>query len=104
MHETIWPQGQELLGIEWQKYSENQFVEPPITKLKPEGIKSSLPEASKKAYTPPHLRLIKEGKDPEQFMPRSQVKVNSTQTGNFYKLTYPIKIFLQSQINKHLLT
>uniref|UniRef100_A0A034WDL0 Eukaryotic translation initiation factor 2A n=1 Tax=Bactrocera dorsalis TaxID=27457 RepID=A0A034WDL0_BACDO len=81
VHETIWPQGQELLGIEWQKYPENQFAEPVITKIKPEGIKSSLPEASKKAYTPPHLRMIKEGKDPEQFMPRSQVKVNSTQAG-----------------------
>ncbi|XP_011192685.1 eukaryotic translation initiation factor 2A [Zeugodacus cucurbitae] len=81
VHETIWPQGQELLGIEWQKYSENQFIEPVLTKIKPEGIKSSLPEASKKAYTPPHLRMIKEGKDPEQFVPRSQLKVNSTQTG-----------------------
>ncbi|XP_053952891.1 eukaryotic translation initiation factor 2A [Anastrepha ludens] len=82
VHETIWPQGQELLGIEWQKYSDNKFEEPIITKVKPEGIKSSLPEASKKAYTPPHLRMIKEGKDPEQFMPRPQVKTNATLPGS----------------------
>ncbi|CAD7003374.1 unnamed protein product [Ceratitis capitata] len=77
VHETIWPQGQELLGIEWQKFPENQFAEPIITKVKPEGIKSSLPEASKKAYTPPHLRMIKEGKDPDKFLPRSQINSNA---------------------------
>lgn len=56
MHETFWPQGQELLGVEWQQFPENTFQEPVITKAKQEGIKSSQPEASKKAYTPPHLR------------------------------------------------
>lgn len=87
VHETIWPQGQELLGIEWQKFPENQFAEPIITKVKPEGIKSSLPEASKKAYTPPHLRMIKEGKDPDKFLPRSQINSNA-QPGNIYFEAY----------------
>lgn len=56
MHETIWPQGQELLAVEWQQFADNTFTEPTITKAKQEGIKSSQPEASKKVYTPPHLR------------------------------------------------
>ncbi|XP_067647661.1 eukaryotic translation initiation factor 2A isoform X2 [Eurosta solidaginis] len=80
VHETIWPQGQELLGVEWQKYADNTFSEPIISKVKLEGIKSSLPEASKKAYTPPHLRMLKEGKDPDQFIPRPQVKSTHTST------------------------
>lgn len=70
MHETMWPQGQELLGLEWQQFSENTFTEQPITKVKQEGIKSSQPEASKKVYTPPHLRLISEGKNPEKYIPQ----------------------------------
>ncbi|KAH8370794.1 hypothetical protein KR093_005025, partial [Drosophila rubida] len=73
LHETLWPQGQELLGIEWQAYADNTFAEPKITKAKHEGIKSSQPEASKKAYTPPHLRLLKEGKNPEKYLPQSTV-------------------------------
>uniref|UniRef100_A0A1A9WG89 Eukaryotic translation initiation factor 2A n=1 Tax=Glossina brevipalpis TaxID=37001 RepID=A0A1A9WG89_9MUSC len=68
MHETIWPQGQELLGVEWQQVADNVFAEPIITKIKQEGIKSSQPEASKKAYTPPHLRTRKEGKNPEKLI------------------------------------
>ncbi|XP_034103600.1 eukaryotic translation initiation factor 2A [Drosophila albomicans] len=71
LHETLWPQGQELLGIEWQAFADNTFAEPKITKAKHEGIKSSQPEASKKAYTPPHLRLLKEGKNPEKYLPQS---------------------------------
>ncbi|EDV97922.1 GH14427 [Drosophila grimshawi] len=70
LHETFWPQGQELLGIEWQQYADNTFAEPKITKAKHEGIKSSQPEASKKVYTPPHLRLLKEGKNPENYLPQ----------------------------------
>ncbi|KAL7734301.1 hypothetical protein ACLKA6_010640 [Drosophila palustris] len=73
LHETLWPQGQELLGIEWQQYADNTFAEPKITKAKHEGIKSSQPEASKKAYTPPHLRLLKEGKNPEKYLPQPTV-------------------------------
>ncbi|BFF96946.1 eukaryotic translation initiation factor 2A [Drosophila madeirensis] len=69
LHETMWPKGQELLGIEWQQYADQTFPEPKITKAKHEGIKSSQPEASKKAYTPPHLRLLKEGKNPEKYLP-----------------------------------
>ncbi|KAH8305797.1 hypothetical protein KR059_011051 [Drosophila kikkawai] len=73
LHETMWPQGQELLGIEWQQFPDKTFSEPKITKAKHEGIKSSQPEASKKAYTPPHLRLLKEGKNPEQYLPQPSV-------------------------------
>ncbi|XP_064545720.1 eukaryotic translation initiation factor 2A [Drosophila montana] len=73
LHETLWPQGQELLGIEWQQCADNTYAEPKITKAKHEGIKSSQPEASKKAYTPPHLRLLKEGKNPEKYLPQPTV-------------------------------
>ncbi|XP_023306373.2 eukaryotic translation initiation factor 2A [Lucilia cuprina] len=72
LHETIWPQGQELLAVEWQQFADNTFKEPVITKVKHEGIKSSQPEASKKVYTPPHLRFMSEGKNPEKFVPQSQ--------------------------------
>lgn len=73
LHETMWPQGQELLAVEWQQFAENTFAEPKITKAKQEGIKSSQPEASKKAYTPPHLRLLKEGKNPEKYLPQPTI-------------------------------
>ncbi|XP_016992710.2 eukaryotic translation initiation factor 2A [Drosophila takahashii] len=73
LHETMWPQGQELLGIEWQHFADKTFSEPKITKAKHEGIKSSQPEASKKAYTPPHLRLLKEGKNPEKYLPQPSI-------------------------------
>ncbi|KAH8378745.1 hypothetical protein KR009_001149 [Drosophila setifemur] len=73
LHETMWPQGLELLGIEWQKFDDKTFTEPKITKAKHEGIKSSQPEASKKAYTPPHLRLLKEGKNPEKYLPQPSI-------------------------------
>ncbi|XP_002095774.2 eukaryotic translation initiation factor 2A [Drosophila yakuba] len=73
LHETMWPQGQELLGIEWQQFADKTFIEPKITKAKHEGIKSSQPEASKKAYTPPHLRLLKEGKNPEKYLPQPSI-------------------------------
>ncbi|KAH8307433.1 hypothetical protein KR044_012002, partial [Drosophila immigrans] len=75
LHETLWPQGQELLGIEWQAFADNTFAEPKITKAKHEGIKSSQPEASKKAYTPPHLRLLKEGKNPEKYLPQPTMTI-----------------------------
>lgn len=69
----MWPQGQELLGIEWQQFQDKTFAEPKITKAKHEGIKSSQPEASKKAYTPPHLRLLKEGKNPDKYLPQPSI-------------------------------
>ena len=62
MHETLWPQGQELLGVTWQRIAEGVFKEPEISNLKIEGIKSSQPEASKQVYQPPNIRLMKEGK------------------------------------------
>lgn len=82
MHETFWPQGQELLGVEWQQFAEDTFKEPVITKAKHEGIKSSQPEASKKAYTPPHLRLMGEGKNPDKFMPQPQSTIPGLPPGN----------------------
>ncbi|XP_030385318.1 eukaryotic translation initiation factor 2A [Scaptodrosophila lebanonensis] len=75
LHETMWPQGQELLGVEWQQCPDNTFAEPKVSKAKQEGIKSSQPVASKKAYTPPHLRLLKEGKNPEKYLPQPQATV-----------------------------
>jgi len=84
IHETIWPANQELLEIKWQQFPDNAFNEPEITKTKHEGIKSSQPEASKKAYTPPHLRLIKEGKDPGQFLPQP-VPIPGMTTGNRWR-------------------
>ncbi|EDW73198.1 uncharacterized protein Dwil_GK16781 [Drosophila willistoni] len=81
LHETMWPTGQELLGIEWQQYPDNTFTEPKITKAKHEGIKSSQPEASKKAYTPPHLRLLKEGKNPEKYLPQPSIPGLTLTTG-----------------------
>lgn len=70
LHETIWPAGQELYGVLWKQFPKNTFTAPIITKVKQIGIKSSQPEASKKVYTPPHLRLLKEGKDPQKFVPQ----------------------------------
>lgn len=62
LHETLWPQGQELLEVMWQKFGEGVFKENPITDVKVEGIKSSQPEASKQVYQPPNVRLMKEGR------------------------------------------
>lgn len=93
MHETIWPQGQELLAVEWQQFAENTLKEPVITKVKHEGIKSSQPEASKKVYTPPHLRLISEGKNPEKFVPQPPSTIPGLPPGNprqFWKRKYDL--------------
>ena len=62
LHETLWPSGQELLEVTWQKHIEGTYKENPITNEKIEGIKSSQPEASKQVYQPPNVRLMKEGK------------------------------------------
>lgn len=66
LHETLWPGGQELLDVAWQKYPEGTFKEKPISKEKIEGIKSIQPEASKQVYQPPNVRLMKEGKLPPE--------------------------------------
>lgn len=54
----MWPEGQELLEIIWQTYSNGKFTEKPITNIKLEGIKSTQPQASQTAYRPPNARGI----------------------------------------------
>lgn len=56
LHETVWPTGQELFEVNFQKYANETFKEPPITNQKIEGIKSNQPQASTVAYRPPNLR------------------------------------------------
>lgn len=61
LHETMWEQGQELYGVEWQKFPDGHFKENPISRAKVEGIKSSQPTASKQAYQPPNVRMMMKG-------------------------------------------
>lgn len=56
LHETLWPAGQELLDVVWQKYSDGIFKEPVISSIKVEGIKPSQAVASTQAYRPPNVR------------------------------------------------
>lgn len=58
LHETMWPEGQELLEVIWQTYPTGTFTEKPITNVKLEGIKSTQPQASAQAYKPPNARGI----------------------------------------------
>ncbi|KAJ6632850.1 Eukaryotic translation initiation factor 2A [Pseudolycoriella hygida] len=58
LHETMWPEGQELLEVIWQTYPSGTFTEQPITNVKLEGIKSTQPQASAQAYKPPNARGI----------------------------------------------
>ncbi|KAG4076118.1 hypothetical protein HA402_011464 [Bradysia odoriphaga] len=58
LHETMWPNGQELLEVIWQTYPSGTFTEKPITNVKLEGIKSTQPQASTQAYKPPNARGI----------------------------------------------
>lgn len=58
LHETMWPDGQELLEVIWQTYPSGTFTEKPITNVKLEGIKSTQPQASAQAYKPPNARGI----------------------------------------------
>lgn len=58
LHETMWPEGQELLEVIWQTYPSGKFTEKPITNVKLEGIKSTQPQASPQAYKPPNARGI----------------------------------------------
>lgn len=80
VQETIWPSGQELYGALWKPFPKDTFTAPTISKVKQIGIKSSQPEASKKVYTPPHLRLMKEGKDPVKFVPQLHSSMSLTTT------------------------
>lgn len=56
LHETLWPAGQELLQVIWQKYDDGVFEEKPISNVKVEGIEPSQPQASKAVYVPPNIR------------------------------------------------
>lgn len=56
LHETVWPAGQELLQVIWQKYDENVFKEQPISNVKVQGIEPSQPQSSKAVYVPPNIR------------------------------------------------
>lgn len=58
LHETIWPNGQELLEVVWQTYPQDTFKEPTISTVKLAGIKSSQPQASSVPYRPPNARGI----------------------------------------------
>lgn len=56
LHETTWPEGQELLEVLWQKYNDGVCTEQPISNVKVEGIQSAQPQASKAIYVPPNAR------------------------------------------------
>lgn len=56
LHETHWPEKQELLEIIWQKYAPGVLKENPISYDKVEGIASKTPQASKQKYVPPGMR------------------------------------------------
>lgn len=56
LHETNWPEGQELYEVTWQKYADSVYSEKPITNVKVQGIQSSQPQASKAKYVPPNVR------------------------------------------------
>lgn len=56
LHETLWPVGQELLEVIWQKYPDGTVKEKPISMEKVQGIQSSQPQVSKAVYVPPGAR------------------------------------------------
>lgn len=68
LHDTAWPEGQELLAVTWQKYNEGVCQEKPISSAKVQGIQSSQPQASKAKYIPPYARP---GGDTMAYSPRS---------------------------------
>ncbi|XP_060518585.1 eukaryotic translation initiation factor 2A [Cylas formicarius] len=56
LHETDWPQNEELYEVSWKPYPKLAFREPQIEFKKVEGIASSQPQASKEVYRPPGAR------------------------------------------------
>lgn len=70
-HETIWPVGQELLQVLWQKYPDNLFKEKPISNVKVKGIEPSQPQSSKAVYVPPNIRSGGGGNTPVGMPSRS---------------------------------
>lgn len=58
LHETIWPVGQELYEVAWQRFPDGVHAAQPISSTKVAGIKSSQPIASAEPYRPPGARGI----------------------------------------------
>lgn len=56
LHETHWPEKQELLEVVWQKYAPGVLKENTVSNEKIEGIASKTPQASKQKYVPPGMR------------------------------------------------
>lgn len=56
LHETLWPTGQELYEVVWQKYPAGVFQEMPISNVKVQGIVTATPQVSKAVYVPPGAR------------------------------------------------
>lgn len=58
LHETNWPEKQELWEVLWQTYPAGAFTEPTVgdEPEKVEGIKSTQPVASTQKYVPPCVR------------------------------------------------
>lgn len=64
LHETIWPEKQELLEVIWQRFPEGSILEPHLTAMKVVGIAPSQPTASKAKYVPPNVRNFPAGTVP----------------------------------------
>ena len=64
LHETIWPEKQELLEVIWQRFPEGSIVEPHLSAMKVEGIAPSQATASKAKYVPPNVRVFPPGTTP----------------------------------------
>ena len=58
LHETMWPQGEELLEVAWQKCPNDAYKEPVLSNVKVQGIASSVPQASAQPYRPPNARGV----------------------------------------------
>lgn len=58
LHETMWPEGQELLEVVWQSFADGTHKSKPISYEKIDGILSSQPVASSQPYRPPNARGI----------------------------------------------
>lgn len=58
LHETVWPTGEELLEVAFQKCPGDAYKEPVVSAVKVEGIASSVPQASAQIYRPPCARGV----------------------------------------------
>ncbi|XP_063703952.1 eukaryotic translation initiation factor 2A-like [Culicoides brevitarsis] len=82
LHETLWPEKQELWEVAWQNFPEDTFAQPVITDEKIEGIQSSTPQASKAKYVPPSLRNLPPGTDlDEKYIPGLPAGYKSSPNG-----------------------